>query len=94
MPELVEVCGGQSDTGTEFSSSDGMYIYLYIQFICGTIYFLTPVAILCTICLNIVRLCSFSTGCAHLTWLGINNGYISKQPETCGLYNGDEVCSL
>jgi hypothetical protein len=25
MPDLVEVCGGQSDTGTEFSSSAGMY---------------------------------------------------------------------
>jgi hypothetical protein len=64
------------------------YVYLYIQFIYGTIYFLTPVAILCTTFLNIVRLCIFSTGCAHLTWLGINNGYVPKQPETCGLYNG------
>jgi len=39
MPDLVDVCGGQSDTGTEFSSSYGMYMYLYIQFICGTISF-------------------------------------------------------
>lgn len=94
MPDLVEVCGGQSDTGREFSSSAGMYMYLYIKFIYGIIYFLTPVAILCTTCMNIVRLCSFSKGCTHLTWLGINNGYIPKEPEICGLYNGDEMCSL
>ena len=25
MPDLVEVCGGKSDTGTEFSPSAGMY---------------------------------------------------------------------
>jgi len=94
MPDLVAVCGGQSDTGTKFSSSAGMYMYLNINVYKVPFIFLTPVAILCTTCLNIVRLCSFSKGRTHLTWLGINNGYIPKQPEVCGLYNADEVCSL
>jgi len=37
MPDFVEVCGGQSDTEKEFSSSAGLYMYLYMQFIYGTI---------------------------------------------------------